>query len=713
VNKSTIIQVLMKKLFSLVISVMVVLFSSCKPDLSDTLGKVETGAVSDVTPESVILHGVVNVDISKYDIVTYGMMVSDSKEEMDNHAGKMYKANVLFTKNFELSIEDLSPETKYYYCAWLFLNNMQYEFGEIKEFETEALVVNLPTITTTLPTDVSFTSAIVGGKVTDDGGTTIIERGVVYSTSPRPTTSDLKVKNGSGIGSYVCSLSNLQNHKHYYVRAYATNKKGTAYGEQFSFWTKAYNLPTVTTLPATNILSTSATVGGEVTDDGGTTVTVCGVVYSISPSPTIYNSIEIGGSGLGSYVCSLSNLQAGRYYYVRAFAKNEVGVVYGEEISFTTNSAVTPSVSTLSATNITSTSATVEGEVTNDGGAVITERGVVYSTSPNPTILDSKVTSGDGSFNPGSNDDSPPGGTDEDVEVPSTPHIPLGGNTGDSGMGSFSCSLKNLKAGTTYYVRAYAINEKGTAYGDQISFTTIIANAFSVSGSKQVTFSKGNLQYHPANNKWRFAESQLDYIGYDNENISSSYNGWLDLFGWSTSATNYGVSTSISSSDYSGSFVDWGANKIGNDAPNTWRTLTWYEWYYLLEIRTNASSLCGVAQVDGVNGMVFLPDNWTCPTGVSFKSGFHSSDGVDYYADYQTFTAAEWSKLESAGAVFLPAAGYCYGSNVRNVQGYGYYWSATEKDSSRAYIYYFTSHEAFPSNSLYLYGLSVRLVKDL
>ena len=97
---------------------------------------------------------------------------------------------------------------------------------------------------------------------------------------------------------------------------------------------------------------------------------------------------------------------------------------------------------------------------------------------------------------------------------------------------------------------------------------------FSVSADKQVTFSKGNLQYHPANDEWRFAENQTDYIGDANSKCSSTYNDWLDLFGWSTSANNFGVSISTNVGDYYGSFVDWGTNKIGNDAPNTWRTLT-------------------------------------------------------------------------------------------------------------------------------------------
>jgi uncharacterized protein (TIGR02145 family) len=249
---------------------------------------------------------------------------------------------------------------------------------------------------------------------------------------------------------------------------------------------------------------------------------------------------------------------------------------------------------------------------------------------------------------------------------------------------------------------------------------------FSVSADKQVTFSKGNLQYTQSTNTWSFAENQYDYIGTDNVtggSVSSDEYGdskegnaladKVDLFGWSTSATNFGVSTSTSPSDYSGSFVDWGMNKIGNDAPNTWRTLTSNEWEYLLNNRPNARSLKGVAQVNGVNGLILLPDNWVCPSDITFKSGFHSSYGVDYYAAYQTFTVEQWSKLEAAGAFFLPAAGYRYGTNVYDVQRFGYYWSATEGNSYGAYSLSFRSDEARMDHILRNGGHSVRLVKDL
>ena len=237
---------------------------------------------------------------------------------------------------------------------------------------------------------------------------------------------------------------------------------------------------------------------------------------------------------------------------------------------------------------------------------------------------------------------------------------------------------------------------------------------FSVSETKQVTFSPGNLQYHPANNEWRFAENQTDYIGKANSNCSSSYNGWLDLFGWSTSATNFGVSTlSGDNNNYSGNFVDWGTNQIGSDAPNTWRTLSYDEWYYLRYNRTNANDLVGVGQVNGVNGLILLPDNWTCPAGITFKSGFHSSLGEEYYAAYQTFTLEQWKKMEDAGAVFLPAAGFRIGSSMNEVQMRGFYWSATGPDSYHAYYLTPRSKGAGMSSSDRYRGQSVRLVKDI
>ena len=245
----------------------------------------------------------------------------------------------------------------------------------------------------------------------------------------------------------------------------------------------------------------------------------------------------------------------------------------------------------------------------------------------------------------------------------------------------------------------------------------VVIYSFSVSATKQVLFAPGNLQYTQSTNTWSFAENQYDYIGEDNLS-GSELADKIDLFGWSGSDyNNFGVSTSNTLNDYFGSFVDWGSKQIGSDASNTWRTLTNDEWEYLLNTRTNASSLKGVAQVNGVNGLVFLPDNWRCPAGVTFKSGFHSSDGAEYYAAYQTFTADQWSKLEDAGAVFLPAAGRRYSNwGVYDMQ-LGKYWSATEYETyfgnNSAYYLLFSSNEAQMDTDGRSAGYSVRLVKDL
>ena len=288
---------------------------------------------------------------------------------------------------------------------------------------------------------------------------------------------------------------------------------------------------------------------------------------------------------------------------------------------------------------------------------------------------------------------------------------------------------KNVQAGANRQITWNVLEEYDRFVADGVRFKveTYGEGGFSVSSSKQVTFSPGNLQYTRSTNTWSFAKNQYDVLGTDNviggsvtsdpksgiEKEGNVLASKVDLFGWSTSATHFGVSTSTSTSDYSGSFVDWGTNKIGNDAPNTWRTLTKDEWKFLLNSRPNASSLKGVAKVNGVNGLILLPDNWTCLSGVTFKSGFHNNDGAKHYAAYQTFTAAEWSKLEAAGAVFLPASGYRDGSIVYYVQYGSEYWSATEGNGDRAGFLIFGSDEAYMDNDNRYYGQSVRLVKNL
>ncbi len=194
--------------------------------------------------------------------------------------------------------------------------------------------------------------------------------------------------------------------------------------------------PTVATASITSFTATTATMGGNVTADGGLTVIERGVVYSTSNVlPTLANNKLSIGNGLGVFSATVNGLTGGTLYYVRAYAINIIGISYGASNTFTTTSTA-PTVSTSEISSITLTGAAVGGNVNSDGGANVTERGIVYSsTNTSPTVGDTKMNSG-------------------------------------SGTGLFTQNLTGLNANTNYYVRAYAINNIGTSYGNIISFTT-------------------------------------------------------------------------------------------------------------------------------------------------------------------------------------------------------------------------------------------------
>ncbi len=193
-------------------------------------------------------------------------------------------------------------------------------------------------VTTNNITDITLTTAQCGGDVslTSVDGLKVTARGVCWSTKPNPTINDNKTSDGSGTGSFTSNLINLTENTTYYVRAYATNEKGTSYGEEKSFKTLEITLPAVATSNITNIKVSSATCGGNVTSDGNGTVTARGVCWSTSPNPTINDNKTSDGSGTGSFTSNLINLTENTTYYVRAYATNEKGTSYGEEKSFKT-----------------------------------------------------------------------------------------------------------------------------------------------------------------------------------------------------------------------------------------------------------------------------------------------------------------------------------------------------------------------------------------
>jgi hypothetical protein len=602
-------------------------------------------------------------------------------------------------------VSGLSHNTTYYIRAYA-KNSIGVSYGEVMQFEL-VIEETLPEIQTTSVSGITATSAVCGGIVTAEGSSSVTRRGVCWSTTPIPTTSSNHLDSGIGLGEFSVTLTGLTPNATYYVRAYAANESGTNYGAEESFVAKD-GLPEVHTVEITGITSNSAVVYGKVTSHGVSDIIELGMCWNTNHNPNISNSHAVSSIVVneGEFIVSITGLESGVEYYVRAYAKNSQGIGYGDEVPFKTDEIIQnlPTVYTLDVTEIAQTSAKCGGKVTNDGGSEVTNRGVCWSTMENPVVSDNATDDG-------------------------------------SGLGDFVSNISGLSAGVTYYVRAYATNGVGTEYGEQKSFTTLpvyevpigaLDGLFSVSATKQVWFSRGNLQYQASTNTWRFAENQTNYAGNGNSSMTSTYSGWIDLFGWGTSnychgANNYWPwSTSVTHSDYhaygSSSYhlydktgeADWGYNRIqngGNQENYGWRTLTNAEWEYLFVGRQTSSGILFVkAEVNGVNGLILLPDGW-----IASIYEFNNANSSTIPFSYNVINVTDWNLLQTHGAVFLPAGGCRSIRDIREAGTVGYYWSACNKNASAiAYYLQFSSITVNPNQDESGRGIGrlVRLVYD-
>lgn len=206
----------------------------------------------------------------------------------------------------------------------------------VRCMKNEGYAATLPIVSTATPTTVTANTAHCGGVVMDDGGTLVTERGVCFSTTPDPTISSTKVVSGYGTGSFDLMMTGLTPSTLYFVRAFATNAMGTAYGEQSSFTTTGVSVPVVITTAASSITPVSAVCGGEVISNGGLEVTSRGICYGTDPDPTINGSYIGTGSGNGIFSGILNGLNSGTVYHIRAYATNAIGTAYGDDLTFTT-----------------------------------------------------------------------------------------------------------------------------------------------------------------------------------------------------------------------------------------------------------------------------------------------------------------------------------------------------------------------------------------
>lgn len=234
----------------------------------------------------------------------------------------------------------------------------------------------------------------------------------------------------------------------------------------------------------------------------------------------------------------------------------------------------------------------------------------------------------------------------------------------------------------------------------------------------QVWFSQGNLQYYQGSQTWHFADEQYYFVGSDNSNIGSdTYTGPIDLFGWGTGQLPTLYSTD--NADYS-TFENWGRNAIdnGGNTPDLWRTLTAAEWTYLFNTRTTNTNLGTTnaryvaAKVNSKNGVILFPDSYTHPSGITSPSYIN---GTASGWSSNIYSSTDWTAMEAAGAVFLPAAGNRSGMTPSNIGSYCQYWSSNEYDGTRARLLGFTNWGLFTPNTNNIArstGCSVRLVKD-
>lgn len=295
---------------------------------------VETGAVENITLNFATCGGNVVSDCGA-DVTERGVCWSTSPNPTINDN---ITTNGNGTGTFTSNLINLTANTTYYVRAYA-NNSAGTGYGNEISFTTLKDIVK-PTVKTNEVSSVVQDAAICGGVVIDDGGAEVTARGVCWSTSQNPTINGSHTDDGTGEGDFTSTITGLTAGTTYYVRAYATNVMGTAYGEQRSFATTSEEvlLPTVITEEVTDITTDSATSGGNVTSDGGATVTARGVCWSTSQNPTIDDNdgMTTDGNGTGSFTSNIPNLAPNTRYYVRAYATNSAGTGYGDEISFTT-----------------------------------------------------------------------------------------------------------------------------------------------------------------------------------------------------------------------------------------------------------------------------------------------------------------------------------------------------------------------------------------
>ena len=624
----------MKKVLNLFVFVCflagVAVFTSCKKTEIPTL---TTTAISSITTSTASSGGNITDD-GGAEVTARGVCWGTAtKPEITGSKTSDSKGIGSFTS----SITTLTPDTKYYVRAYA-TNSEGTAYGNEQSFTTNAVVG--ATVTTTTPSSLTSTTAVSGGNITNDGGAPITARGVCWGTAANPLATGLHTTDGTGTGTFTSNITGLTPGTAYHVRAYATNSFGTAYGADLPFNSAAV-LPTVTTTATSAPTQTTATSGGNVTSDGGSAVTARGVCWtSGTADPVVTDSHTTDGTGTGTFTSSLTGLTPNTTYKVRAYATNAIGTAYGSVVPLQTSPVLLATVTTAAVTTFSASGAVTGGDVSASGGGTVTARGVCFGTTANPDITTGTIT------------------------------------TDGTGTGAFVSTLSGLADGTVYYLRAYATNSAGTAYGTQVQLLTMVAD---VEGYLYKTVL--------INNKVWMAENLRTKKYNDNSDVPSVIDGTA----WAALTTD--------------GFCWYGNNETANKP--LYGAL--YNWYAV-----NKGNLC--------------PTGWHVPTDVDFKGLEMSLGMTQTEADagswrgtnqgVQLKSTTGWTTgngTNASGFTALPGGYRYYGNgSFQGVGTVGYFWSTTSDTPDRSFMRQLDStHDGVErANADNKAGKSVRCVKN-
>lgn len=395
---------------------------------------VQTGKVTNLEVSSAEVDGTI-LSTGGCKVTSYGHVWSKHPNPVIGNASSSDFAEAITPLTYKSRLENLAPGTEYYVRSYA-TNEKGTSYGNEESFTTLKGDVVLRTSTIT---DIIHNSALGGGEIVQDNGNVIIETGVCWSTSETPDINDYTVQSDNFDGNvFTCRMTGLNALTSYYARAYIKTDGGTVfYGEPSRFTTtKEMKLPKLSSVQVSSIQTTTAMLTATVESE--IDVIECGFCWAIADNPTVNDSKKLCDPSSAQMGIQLTELADGTTYYVRAFARNSVGIAYSEQVDFSTLAITVPSLSDVEVWNITTSGASASSFVTSDGNSEIIESGLCWSDmTPVPTVNDEVFTS-----------------ADNIIEV--------------------ETNLVGLRDNTTYYIRAYAKNSKGIGYSDNVvSFTTL------------------------------------------------------------------------------------------------------------------------------------------------------------------------------------------------------------------------------------------------